>query len=73
MGLFTKLHLTFGSEKSLRKKELKLRKKLDKLDYDSKKHTKVWKKQVDYVNAISSKSKWKRPRREHGWNLYKED
>lgn len=54
MGLF----LNLMSEKQLRKKEKKMRNKLDKMDWNSKRHTRKDKKRIDVVNAISSKYKW---------------
>lgn len=73
MGVLRSIYLKVASEKTLRKKHDKIHRKLNKLDYDSKKHTKLSRKSVDFVNAISSKSSGKLPKREHGWYIYKED
>lgn len=73
MGLLKKIFLKTASEKTLRKKSGKISKKLDKLNYDSKRHTKLSNKSVDYVNAISSKRKGSLPKREHGWYISKDD
>lgn len=71
MGLrYTLLGLL--SENQLRKKDDKLRKKLNSLDYDSKEYLKISNKLVDIVNKISSKSAGKLPKREHGWYIFKD-
>lgn len=72
MGLFNLL-LKAMSEDNLRSKEEKMRSKLDSLDYDSKKHTKLDLRRIDVVNEISSRSSGKLPKREHGWYLPNDD
>lgn len=73
MGILRNIFLHVASENTLRKKENKICKKLDKLPYESKKHTKLSNKSIDYVNAISRKSSGKLPKREHGWYISKDD
>lgn len=73
MGILRKIFFNLSSEKTLRKKSEKISKKLDKLDYNSKKHTRLSNKSVDYVNAVSRKSAGKLPKREHGWYISKDD
>ena len=72
MGLF-KLLLKFMSEDSLCAMDDKMQDKLDKLDYESKKHTKLDLHRIDVVNEICSRSAGKLPKREHGWYLPNDD
>ena len=73
MGLMRNIYFNLASEKTLRKKSTKIRKKLSKLNYDSKKHTRLSNKSVEYVNAVAKKCSGKLPKREHGWYIHKED
>jgi hypothetical protein len=73
MGILRNIYFKVASEETLRKKSRKIRRKIDKLDYDSKRHTRLSNKSVDFVNAVASKSKGKLPRREHGWYISKDD
>ena len=73
MGLLRNIFFKVASEKTLRRKSEKISKKLDKLDYNSKKHTRLSNKHVGYVNAVASKSSGKLPKREHGWYISKDD
>lgn len=57
----------------LRDKESKMRRKLDCMDYESKRHTKLDLRRIDVVNEISSRSAGKLPKREHGWYLPNDD
>lgn len=73
MGFLRNIYFKVASEKTLRKKSEKISKKLDELDYDSKKYLKLSLKHIDYVNAVSSKCAGKLPKREHGWYISKDD
>ncbi len=72
MGIFSSL-LKSISEDNLRNVEKKMRNKLDSMDYESKKHYKVYRRHIDIVNEISSRSAGKLPKREHGWYLPNDD
>lgn len=72
MGIFSFL-LKGMSEDKLRDKESKMRRKLDHMDYESKRHTKLDLRRIDVVNEISSRSAGKLPKREHGWYLRNDD
>ena len=63
----------FGGTKRLYKKEEKLRRKLDKLDYDSKKYLKIDNKRLKVMDKIFRKEDYKLHRREHGWYLPNDD
>ena len=73
MGIIRNVYLKIASEKTLRRNSQKMQEKLDRLDYDSKRHTRIWRKNIDYVNAISSKCAGRLPKREHGWYISKDD
>ena len=73
MGLLRNIFLKAANENTLRRKSEKISSKLNKLDYNSKKHTRLSNKSVDYVNAVTSKRKGSLPRREHGWYISKDD
>lgn len=68
MGIFNSFLKTM-SEDSLRKMDDKMISKLDSMDYESEKHTKLDLRRIDVVNEISSRSAGKLPKREHGWYL----
>lgn len=72
MGILKNLYFKLASEDKLRKKSDKIFHKLGKLDYNSKKHTRLSNKSVDYVNAVASKCAGKLPKREHGWYISKD-
>ena len=72
MGILSFL-LKSMSEDKLRDKERKMRKKLDSMNYESKKHTRLDRRRIDLVNEISSRSSRKLPKREHGWYLSNDD
>lgn len=63
----------FGGTKRLHKKEEKLRKKLERIDYDSKKYLKVDNKRLKVMDKIFRNEDYKLPRREHGWYLPNDD
>ena len=73
MGHLRYLYLKTFSEKKLERRLRRIERKLDRLDYDSKKYLRLSNKSIDYVNAISSKSSGRLPRREHGWYISKDD
>jgi hypothetical protein len=73
MGILRNIYLMVASEKAVRKKSAKIRRKLDTLDYNSRRHTRLSNKSVDYVNATFRKSKGKLPQREHGWYIFKDE
>lgn len=73
MGFLRYTFLKMLSEDSLRRKSDRIQRKLDRLDYDSKKYLKLSNKSIDYVNAIASKCAGKMPKREHGWYISKDD
>ena len=50
-----------------------MRKKLDSMNYESKKHTRLDRRRIDLVNEISSRRSGKLPKREHGWYLPNDD
>ena len=72
MGLLSFL-LKSMSEDKLRDKERKMRKKLDSMNYESKKHTRLDRRRIDLVNETSSRRSGKLPKREHGWYLPDDD
>ena len=61
------------SEDSLRSKEKKMRNKLDLLNYESKKHTRLDLRRINVVHELVSRSSGKLPKREHGWYLPNND
>ena len=72
MGLFNAL-LKLASEESLRGTERKMRNKLDLMDFESKRATKLDLKRIDVVNELCRRSAGKLPKREHGWYLPNDD
>ncbi len=72
MGIF-KFLLNSLSEDKLRDVEDKMSDRLDSIDYDSKKYTKIDSRRIDVVNEISSRSSGRLPKREHGWYLPEDD
>ena len=72
MSIFKNAYFKIASEDTLRKKSNKVSAQLSKLDYDSKKHTRLSNKSVELVNAVASKSAGRLPKREHGWYLDKD-
>lgn len=61
------------SEDNLRSIEGKMRYKLDSMDYESKKHTKLDLRRIDIVNEISSRNSGSSPKREHGRYLLNDE
>lgn len=72
MGIFNLL-LKGLSEDKLCDKERKMSRKLDKMNYESRRHTRLDLRRIDVVNEISSRRSGKLPRREHGWYLPNDD
>ena len=72
MSFFSSL-LKNVSENNLRNIEGKMRMKLDSMDYESKKHTKLDLRRIDIVNEISNRNAGSLPKREHGWYLPNDD
>ena len=68
-----KIFLKSASEDKLRMKEKKMQAKLDAMDYDSKRRTRLDRCRIDVVNEISKRSAGKLPKREHGWYLPNDD
>lgn len=72
MGIFSFL-LKGLSEDKLCKKESKMRHKLDSMNYNSRRHTRLDLRRIDVVNEISSRRAGKLPKRKHGWYLPNDD
>ena len=62
-----------ASEDELRNTSRKMDDLLNKLDYESKEHTKISNLHIKVVNAISSRFPLNLPHREHGWYLPNDD
>jgi hypothetical protein len=62
-----------ASEDELRNTSRKMDDLLNKLDYESKEHTKISNLHIEVVNAISSRFPLNLPHREHGWYLPNDD
>ena len=62
-----------ASEDELRNTASEMEELLDKLDYDSEEHSKIYSIHIDVVNAIASRFPLNLPRREHGWYLPNDD
>lgn len=71
----------FGSENRKQRNELKLRKKddklvkkLDALDWgEGRKANKLYKKHLRTIDKIEKNRTWSLPKREHGWYLPNDD
>lgn len=72
MGLL-KLILKGMSEDHLRSTEKRMKNKLNLLNFDSKRHTKLDLHRIDVVNEIARRSAGKLPKRKHGWYISKDD
>ena len=72
MGILSVLLKTI-SEDNLRTIEGTMRNKLDSMDYESKRHYRLYRHHIDIVNEISSRCAGKLPKREHGWYLPNDD
>lgn len=73
LKLLNKIALNVASEKTLRNKAGRMRDKMESLNYDSRKYTRIYFRHNDVVNAISSRFPVKLPPREHGWYLPNDD
>ena len=62
-----------ATEDELRAVEDEMMSALNNMDYDSDEYLQLDLKRIDVVNAISSKSSGRLPRREHGWYLPNDD
>ena len=72
MGMLNIL-LKSMSEDSLRSMSRNMERKMDSLDYESKKHARISTRHIDVVNEIARRSAGKLPKREHGWYLPNDD
>lgn len=75
MGFLKDIYFKLTSEKKLRQKSNKMFNKLNKVgffEHEGNKHMRLANKYNDFVNAISSKSAKKLPKREHGWYINKD-
>ena len=72
MGLFG-LIMKGMSEDTLRRTESKMGKKLSKMNFDSRRHTKLDLKRIDVVNEIAHRCSGKLPKRKRGWYLNIDD
>ena len=63
----------FKNTDNLRKRESKLCKKMESVDYDSKEYLKYDLKRLKLIDKICKKERGYLPRREHGWYLSSDD